>query len=204
MSLDLSTLKETVLTTMEDMVMKALISIILCLGLSLLFTNANLLARQAEHQIVPLSEADYECFQRLSCIAESEELREKGWFVTFDETILEDIPQERTARLKGDNIAVSAKYDREGKLIRAIYERKDAALPRVLLAHIAGEDFAGWRMTGNEITIRDFDQSTALYTIVFSNGSEQKKVSFSHADVAAMAGQKEQMSNKYPRRLNNR
>lgn len=189
MSKNKQTLKETLLATTENFMMKTIISIALCFGLTVLFTAEPLLAQQSERQIVPLSEEDYECLQQLSCVVESKELREKGWVVTFDETIA-DYPQERTAQLKGDNIALTARYDKEGNLLRGKYERQNVALPRDLLAHLAGEDFSGWEMTGNNMTVRDFNAASTVYNIILESEDGEKTVTFTHSDIMNMKKRK--------------
>lgn len=186
MALDLITLKETEpFDTMKDIIMKTLISTILCFGLTLLFTGADLFAQQAERQMVPLSEENFECFQQISCLTGSKDLQHKGWFFHFDETITGS-PQERTARMQGVNIDLTAHYDKNGNLLRGMYWRKDAALPPVLLAHLTNEDFSGWRMTGNEITVQDFNITSAVYNITLESERGEKTVTFTHSDVANM------------------
>lgn len=186
MATNLSTVNETEpIKMMKHIVTKTLISVILCFGLTVLFTGENLFAQQTERQMVPLSEEDFECFQQISCLAGSEELQDKGWFFHFDETIT-DYPQERTARMQGFNIDLTARYDKDGNLLRGMYRRKDAALPPVLLAYLTGEEFSGWKMTGNEVTIRNFNITSAVYNIIMESENAEKTVTFTHSDVMDM------------------
>jgi hypothetical protein len=179
------TLHETIRTNLENILMKTIITLVLCFGAAILFTTEPLFARQSDRQMVPLNEKDYECFQQLSCVAESEELRSKGWVVTLDETII-NYPLERTARMTGEGIALIARYDKNGNLLRGTYERQNVALPKDLLNHLAGEDFSGWAMTANNMTIRDFDVTSTVYHIILENETGKKTVRFTHSDVMDM------------------
>ncbi len=166
----------------ENSIVKSVITIIVGLGISIFFSASPVKAQPDDREILPLNEQDYACLQVLDCVVESRELKEKGWHVKFDETV-QDYPQARTARLKGDGLFVTAHYDKDGKLIKGIYNLKNTALPRVLLSHLAGNSFDGWQMTGNEITVYDFNISSTKYKVMLENGTDKKIVSFSYSDV---------------------
>lgn len=174
---------------MEHGILKTIISAIIGLLLSMVFNVEPALAQSKNSQIVPLNEADYACFQQLNCVANSEALQEKGWNVQFDETI-KNYPQARTARMSGEGLEVTAHYDKDGKLLRGVYELHNTALPRTLLAHLAGDSFKGWAMTGNKITVRNFNAATTTYKVTLANQAEKKTVSFSYADVLDLASNK--------------
>lgn len=160
-----------------------MISLMLCFGLSALSDTGNLQA-QNDRKISPLNEADFICWQQLDCVVESEDLREKGWVLTFDESI-RDYPQPRTAQMDGENLSVTAHYDIDGNLISGNYKLKNVALPRTLLAHIATEN-AGWAMTGNEITVQDFNAATTTYRVFMESESGKRTVTFSQSDILDM------------------
>jgi hypothetical protein len=174
---------------MEHGIIRTIISAIIGLLLSMVFNVEPALAQTENRQIKPLSEANYACFQQLNCVANSEALKEKGWNVQFDETI-KNYPQARTARMSGDGLEVTARYDKDGKLLSGMYELHNTALPRVLLAHLADNSFKGWAMTGNKITVRNFNAATTTYQVTLANESEKKTVRFSYADVLGMTSNK--------------
>ncbi|MEX0609568.1 MAG: hypothetical protein WD016_12890 [Balneolaceae bacterium] len=170
-----------------ELLVKIIISIIAYFSFILLFTAEPVFAQQSERQIVPLDEDNYECLQQLKCVVESVELRDKGWVVTFDETI-ENYPQKRTARMKGDAINVTAHYDKEGSLIKGSYKQHNAALPRELLAHLAEGDYSGWTMTKNTVLVQDFNAASTVYKIILESENEagKKTLRFTHSDIMEM------------------
>lgn len=176
----------------ENAIIKTIITMVIGLGISMVITTSSVFAQSEYIQMRPLVEEDYPCLQQLNCLVNSEELQEKGWIVKFDDTITPS-PQARTARMKGDRLAIIASYDINGKLLKGTYKLQNATLPINLLAHLAGDSFEGWEMTGNEITVFDFDVASTKYNIILENETEKKTVSFSYADVLNLASGKEEI-----------
>lgn len=123
---------------------------------------------QQPREMYPLEVHDFECLRSLDCVQNSQSLKSKGWSFIFDETV-DDFAKELTAQMKGENIYLYAIYDKEGKLIKSTYKRKDAALPKCLLTHHTEDNYNGWRITGSEMVVRDFDPSTIKYKVMLES-----------------------------------
>src|SRR5690554_861260 len=176
---------------MENAFIKTIITMIIGLGVSMLLNTAPALAQSEFREILPLVEEDYPCLQQLNCVVNNKELQQKGWFVQFDETI-KDYPQARTARMKGDRIDFIAHYDKDGSLLKGTYKQQNSALPLNLLAHLAGDTFDGWKMTGNEITVLDFNVASTVYDVVLESETDKMTLSFTYADILSMTLGKEE------------
>ena len=131
------------------------------------------LQAQELREMQPLESADFECLQSLDCIQNSRSLESKGWSFVFDETV-DDLAGELTARMNGENIYFFAVYDEDGSLIRSTYRRIDAALPQCLHRYHAENGNQGWRITGSEMTIRNFDLSTIKYKVTLESESSSR------------------------------
>ena len=153
---------------MENTIIKSILIMIIGLGISTFLNTSSVYAQPELREMLPLVEEDYPCMQQLNCVTNNIELQKKGWFVQFDETVKE-YPQARTARMKGDRIDFTAHYNKDGNLLKGTYKLKNSALPINLLAHLATETFDGWKMTGNEITVLDFNVTSTVYDIVLEN-----------------------------------
>lgn len=119
---------------------------------------------QQLREMQALEAHDFECLRSLDCVQNSQSLKSKGWAFIFDETV-DEFAKELTARMKGENIYFLAIYDKEGKLIKSTYRRKDVALPGCLLTFHTEDKHEGWRITGSEMVVRDFDPSTIKYKV---------------------------------------
>jgi len=139
-------------------------------------------AQQTERVLLPLSEEDYECLQKINCITESLTLKEKGWAFAFDNSV-DKFTRELTASMKGTNIDFNATYDKDGNLIHATYKRQNFALPANLLAHLARPEFNGWRMAGNEMIVNNFKEEQTKYRVFMENGTSKMTLRFDHTDI---------------------
>jgi hypothetical protein len=128
---------------------------------------------QQLREMQPLEDQDFECLKSLDCVQESQSLKSKGWSFIFDETV-DAFANELTAHMKGENIYFFAVYDKEGNLVRSTYRRVDVALPKCLHRYHAENGNAGWRITGSEMTMKDFDPSTIKYKVMLESESSAR------------------------------
>lgn len=68
------------------------------------------------------------------------------------------------ATAKGQNITCEAVYDKNGKLIRSKTVANNVKLPSTVLETIKSE-YPGWRITGDQAVIRNFDNNTKYFEI---------------------------------------
>lgn len=150
-----------------------------------------LFAQQTDRPLIPLSTDNFECMQNVHCLTESEALKDKGWVFVFDNSV-EKTTRELTAAMNGNNISLNARYNKDGELINATYKLQNFILPSALLTHLAGTEFEGWRMTGNEMVVNNFMTEQTEYLVYMENGTKSKTLSFDHSDIknfAPYAGQ---------------
>lgn len=123
---------------------------------------------QQLREMQPLEVQDFKCLQSLECVQSSQNLKSKGWFFIFDETV-DEYARELTARMKGENVSFFALYDKEGHLIRSTYKQRNVALPKCLLSYLTEGNYEEWQITGSEMVLKDFDPATIKYKVMLEN-----------------------------------
>jgi hypothetical protein len=139
-----------------------------------------LTSAQQMRELRPLSAQDFKCLQSLECIQNSESLKAKGWSFVFDNTV-EKFAQELTAKMEGKNISFFAVYDKQGKLIESEYKRFNIALPSELLSYLAENNNDKWLLTGSEMIMQNFDESTIYYNVTLEKQSQIRSESYDMA-----------------------
>lgn len=151
------------------------------LSLLILFASIFLCAfevhAQQAREMDPLELSDYECLKSLECIQNSQSLKSKGWLFTFDETV-DEYAEELTAHMKGQNVSLFAKYDKEGYMIRSKYKRDNVVLPGCLLAYLIEESYKGWRITASEMVVENFDPASIKYKVLLQNHTSARTEKF--------------------------
>lgn len=95
-----------------------------------------------------------------------------SWQV-FDESIRN--PDQYVATASGRNVSCEAVYDKNGKLIRSKTIMSNVKLPAEVHAAIK-QEYPGWRITGDQAVIRNFNENTKYYQIYIENEAESKSV----------------------------
>ncbi len=157
---------------------------ILSLTFIILLFSISQLHAQSARTLLPLDTHDFKCLKSVECIKNSESLKEKGWSFIFDDSV-EKFAQELTAKMNGENVSFYAVYNKEGDLIRSEYKRKNLALPPTLLAYLAENNQEGWILTGTQMVMHNFDESTINYEVIIQNGSSTESINY---DLAFIEG----------------
>lgn len=163
---------------------------ILSVTLLLFVFSASQLYAQETRILQPLDTQDFKCLKTLACIQSSESLKEKGWSFIFDDTV-EKFAQELTASMEGENVSFFAIYNKEGHLVRSVYQRKNMSLPHALLVYLIENNPEGVTLTGTAMTMHNFDESTITYEAVLQNGTSTESKNFDIAFIEELT--KDQM-----------
>ncbi|TVQ68093.1 MAG: hypothetical protein EA360_00680 [Balneolaceae bacterium] len=158
---------------------------IISLTLIIKIFSVSLPYAQDTRTLLPLDAKDFQCLKSVDCIKNSESLKEKGWSFIFDDTV-ENFPQELTAKMDGENVSFFAIYNKEGDLIRSEYKRKNMSLPTSLFAYLADNSQDGWILTGTQMVMYNFDESTVTYEVFLQNGSSSESMNFDIAFIEAL------------------
>lgn len=131
-----------------------------------------------DKQVNTIVEEDYPYLKNLDCI-------KNGYFTHQRKLGLKLRNMNRNDHsffvLNGDgkNLNIVAKYDQTGNLIEGTLVQKDIPIPQSILRFIYSDDeFDGWKMTGNEIQVKDFDPYQTEYKVSLSNGNETRVLHF--------------------------
>lgn len=157
--------------------MKNLNLCFLILSIFIIIPASQLFSQNIDRPLLPLSEDDFACFQTVDCVLSSDELKEKGWNFTIDDSVT-DHPQELTFNMKGANVFLNAAYTKEGNLIRAKYQLFNRAVPSAVMNDLTEGDFKEWTVVANTLTVRNFDPATTEFVLKLKKGELSEKVKF--------------------------
>lgn len=87
---------------------------------------------------------------------------------------------EYLAKASGRNMSCEARYDKSGNLIEAKTVKTNVKLPEGILNTIA-EDYPGWKITGDQEIIHNFDISQKYYNITIARNGETKTLHYNAA-----------------------
>jgi len=164
--------------------MKNLTAPLLLLTILILIPASQLFSQNNDRPLIPLSDEDFACFQTVDCVLSSDDLKEKGWNFTNDDSVTNH-PQELTFSMKGSNVLLNAVYTKEGDLIRAKYQLFDRAVPSSILNVLGEGDYKEWTVVGNTLTVRNFDTATTEFTLKLEKGELSEKMQFNLSELEA-------------------
>jgi hypothetical protein len=133
----------------------------------------------AEFAPIIITESDYSCLQNLDCIKDTHFLSLRRWNISFTN---ENVRNASNYMLKGqaDNEEIRAIYDADGSLIEAEHIRKNTRLPLTILNQISQPDFSGWKMTSNQVTVKDFNPENTTYIVQMEKSQHNQEIHFNH------------------------
>ncbi len=142
-------------------------------GLALIYPEV------AEFAPIIITESDYSCLQNLDCIKDTHFLSLRRWNISFTN---ENVSNVSKYMLKGqaENEEIRAIYDSDGSLIEAEHIRKNTRLPLAVRNQISQPEFSGWKMTSNQVIVKDFDPKNTTYIVQLEKSQHDQEIHFNH------------------------
>ena len=122
-------------------------------------------------------EEDYPYLMNIECLKDGTYFTSRGWNWDLKNINPKD-PTHFKIRGKGSGINIMATYDNEGLLVESKLKIKNTRIPPAIRRFIHSGEYEEWAMVGNEKTVRDFDPYQTEYTIILTDGTNQKTLKF--------------------------
>lgn len=133
----------------------------------------------AKFKSIAITENDYECFQHLDCIKDNYMLSLQRWNISLTDKNVSNAPN-YVLKGEAENEMIRAIYNAEGSLLEAEHIRKNTRLPNIVRNQINQPEFSDWRMTNNQIIVKDFSPEQTTYIVQLEKLQYQQEIHFNY------------------------